>query len=197
MPSGWGGGIQHCFQKSGAKIAWGIGGGLVLPPLRAVASSVTVRFGNHLHPIDSEAMENPYAAPQGEIIHSSSSSAPLTWKQILFSFEGRIPRRQYWAGFGIQMLAVVALTAVFAGVIFNGRGVSDIGAFAVILGLPFLVFLIWVGLAVQVKRWHDRNKSGWWVLVGFIPYIGGIWQIIECGCLRGTEGENRFGSDLT
>jgi uncharacterized membrane protein YhaH (DUF805 family) len=60
-----------------------------------------------------------------------------------------------------------------------------------------LVFLIWVGLAVQVKRWHDRNKSGWWVLVGFIPYIGGIWQIIECGCLRGTEGENRFGSDLT
>ncbi len=142
-------------------------------------------------------MENPYAAPQGEIIHSSSSSVPLTWKQILFSFEGRIPRRQYWAGFGIQMLAVVALTAVFAGVIFNGRGVSDIGAFAVILGLPFLVFLIWVGLAVQVKRWHDRNKSGWWVLVGFIPYIGGIWQIIECGCLRGTEGENRFGSDLT
>lgn len=142
-------------------------------------------------------MENPYAAPRGEIIHPTSTFVPLTWKQILFSFQGRIPRRQYWAGFGIQMLAVVALTAVFAGVIFNGRGVSDIGAFAVILGLPFLVFLIWVGLAVQVKRWHDRNKSGWWVLVGFIPYIGGIWQIIECGCLRGTEGENRFGSDLT
>ena len=142
-------------------------------------------------------MENPYAAPQGEIIHPSSSSTPLTWKQILFSFEGRIPRRQYWAGFGIQMLSVFVLVAVFAGIIFNGRGMGDVSPFAVILAIPFSVFLIWVGLAVQVKRWHDRDKSGWWVLIGFIPYIGGIWQLIECGCLRGTEGSNRFGSDMT
>ena len=142
-------------------------------------------------------MENPYAAPQGEIIHPSSSSTPLTWKQILFSFEGRIPRRQYWAGFGIQMLSVFVLVAVFAGIIFNGRGMGDVSPFAVILAIPFFVFLLWVGLAVQVKRWHDRDKSGWWVLIGFIPYIGGIWQLIECGCLRGTEGSNRFGGDMT
>ena len=103
-------------------------------------------------------MENPYAAPQGEIIHPTSSSAPLTWKQILFSFEGRIPRRQYWAGFGIQMLSVFVLVAVFAGIIFNGRGMGDVGPFAVILGIPFFVFLIWVGLAVQVKRWLLRGN---------------------------------------
>jgi|GEM_PF-3500345 len=39
-------------------------------------------------------MENPYLAPQAEIINPSGTHTPLTWKQILFSFQGRIPRRQ-------------------------------------------------------------------------------------------------------
>lgn len=52
-----------------------------------------------------------------------------------------------------------------------------------------------MALAVGVKRWHDRNKSAWWILIALIPYIGGIWILIECGCLRGTLGPNRFGGD--
>ena len=50
-----------------------------------------------------------------------------------------------------------------------------------------------MSLAIQVKRWHDRNKSGWWVLIGLIPLIGGIWALIETGFLAGDDGENRFG----
>ena len=149
-------------------------------------------------------MENPYAAPQGEIIHPSSSFTPLTWKQILFSFQGRIPRRQYWAGFGIQMLFIfgIALLAGFILPVFrHASGSSESSGVLIGVGgllmIPLLVFGVWSGLAIGVKRWHDRDKSGWWMLIGIIPYIGGIWQLIECGCLRGTEGPNRFGGDPT
>ena len=56
---------------------------------------------------------------------------------------------------------------------------------------------IWISLALQVKRWHDRGKSGWWVLLGCIPYSGAIWSFIELGCLRGTDGPNEYGHDPT
>jgi uncharacterized membrane protein YhaH (DUF805 family) len=153
-------------------------------------------------------MENPYAAPQGEIIHPNAPFTPLTWKQILFSFEGRIPRRQYWGATLIMMLAfaVPAIIAGFLVPIFvfrarpNHAGHLENGAVVIVLVLlliPVVIFAMWAGLAVAVKRWHDRDKSGWWCLIGFIPYIGAIWQFIECGCLRGTEGPNRFGGDPT
>ena len=62
-----------------------------------------------------------------------------------------------------------------------------------VITLIFYIPLMWVSLAVQVKRWHDRNKSGWWVLIGLVPLIGGIWALIENGFLAGDEAENRFG----
>ena len=63
----------------------------------------------------------------------------------------------------------------------------------IVLGV-FYIFLIWIGLALQVKRWHDRDKPGVWVLINFIPFIGGIWALVECGFLPGTPGPNRFGN---
>ena len=137
-------------------------------------------------------MENPYASPQGEIIHPSSSFTPLTWKQILFSFEGRIPRRQYWAVFGIQMgvgLAFVFIAGLIAAAM-NAPGM------AIALLVPYYIASLWVGLAVGVKRCHDRGRSGWFMLLGLVP-IANIWLIIEILCLRGTEGPNQYGGDPT
>ena len=54
--------------------------------------------------------------------------------------------------------------------------------------------LFWSLIAIQVKRWHDRDKSGWWIFINIIPFIG-FWALIENGFLRGTEGKNRFGED--
>ena len=45
--------------------------------------------------------------------------------------------------------------------------------------LALYVPFIWISLAVSVKRWHDRDKSGWWILIGLVPLIGSIWQFIE------------------
>lgn len=137
---------------------------------------------------------NPYQTPQAPAIEFTPGPAvELTWKQILWSFEGRIPRRTYWAGIGIWIGVIVA--AMFVG--------GALGALVktpevmLILLLPLLVLYIWSALALQIKRWHDRNKSGAMVLINLIPYVGGIWTFVECGCLRGTVGANSYGHDPT
>jgi uncharacterized membrane protein YhaH (DUF805 family) len=53
--------------------------------------------------------------------------------------------------------------------------------------------LLWPSIAVQVKRWHDIDMSGWWVLVNFLPFIGPLWAIVMNGFFASTPNENRFG----
>jgi uncharacterized membrane protein YhaH (DUF805 family) len=55
------------------------------------------------------------------------------------------------------------------------------------------LLLVWPAVALSAKRWHDRGKSAWWVLVALIPGIGWLWMLIENGCLPGAKGANRFG----
>ena len=108
---------------------------------------------------------------------------------LLFSFNGRIGRGPYWCVFLIWLV----IYGVLLGVTEASAGSS--GSPNLILALIFLAFAlasIWPMLAVQVKRWHDRNKSGWWVLIAFVPIIGGLWVLVECGCLPGIDEGNRF-----
>ena len=63
------------------------------------------------------------------------------------------------------------------------------GIFALLALIPSVI--------VYIKRFHDRDKSGWWVLIGLIPIIGPIWLLVECGFLKGTPGPNRFGPPVT
>ena len=51
-------------------------------------------------------------------------------------------------------------------------------------------------LSVTCRRLHDTNRSGWFLLLYFIPLIGLIWLLVLC-CLEGMEGENRYGPDPT
>ena len=61
--------------------------------------------------------------------------------------------------------------------------------------LVVTIAVFWSGLAIAAKRWHDRGKSAWWILVAFVPVIGSLWYLIECGFLKGTTGPNAYGSD--
>jgi uncharacterized membrane protein YhaH (DUF805 family) len=60
-----------------------------------------------------------------------------------------------------------------------------------------LILLLWVLLAISIKRWHDRDKPGWWALMGCFPIVGWVWALVEAGCLRGTVGPNHYGPDPT
>lgn len=67
-------------------------------------------------------------------------------------------------------------------------------------GLVTIAGLLWLalyrpGLALSIKRWHDRDKSGWWVLIAFVPLVGPIWALVETGFLEGTKGPNQYGPD--
>ncbi|MGA0609843.1 DUF805 domain-containing protein [Caldimonas sp. KR1-144] len=114
--------------------------------------------------------------------------APMTVPQILFGFKGRIPRKTYW----IWGVVVLVAFSVFASLLLGILGIDEWAA-SVLVNLAIL----WPAFAVSVKRWHDRDKSGWWLLINFIPLVGWIWALVENGFLRGTAGANRFGDDLT
>jgi len=86
-------------------------------------------------------------------------------------------------------MILASFVLMFLVALLTGGNESAISVIMLILYIP----LIWVSLAIQVKRWHDRNKSGWWVLISFVPLIGPIWALIENGFLAGDEAENRFG----
>ena len=55
------------------------------------------------------------------------------------------------------------------------------------------LLLVWPAIAVSAKRWQDRNRAPWWVLVTLIPVIGWFWALIDNGFVKGTPGPNRFG----
>ena len=134
---------------------------------------------------------NPFQAPVSDATTSYDSNqlaAPLTVGEILFSFDGRIGRQTYW-------LASIGTAAVFYGALFL---LVAIGLPEDLVGIAMLIAyipLIWSSLAIQTKRWHDRGKSGLWILVGMVPLIGPIWAFVECGLLAGTPGTNEYGRD--
>ncbi len=118
------------------------------------------------------------------------------WKWLLLSFNGRISRKYYWYTFLLFFVLQMIYMAVFFGTNMSAMQSGDISAMspiAWICALPLAIVYIWMGLAVSIKRWHDRGKSGWWILIGFIPLIGGIWVLVECGFLSGAPGSNQYG----
>jgi len=99
-------------------------------------------------------------------------------------FSGRSRRKEYWMFF----LAYVLILAV-TGILYEiSHVVGGLIAAVVVLGL-FIP-----SLAVQVRRFHDQDKSGWFVLLSIIPYIGGLIVLVFMA-IDGTRGSNRFGED--
>lgn len=132
---------------------------------------------------------------------------------FMFSFEGRFNRARYWGAVGL----------LFVGLIIGILAVALLSSILTVLGygiggIIYIVVMI-SSFAISTKRFHDRNKSGWWSTIQFLPILLSamsalvttssalivvssicstgiaIWFFIELGCLRGTVGSNRFGPD--
>ena len=112
-------------------------------------------------------------------------------KWLLFSFEGRLNRQPYW----IMVILMGLLNGGFQRYLYGYGPMGEPMGGGGMVGLALAILSIWIGFAVQIKRWHDRDKSGWWALLNFVPVLGWIWILVECGFLRGTFGDNRFGRD--
>lgn len=121
------------------------------------------------------------------------------------TFSGRASRSEYWWYYLFHFLVVIAFIVVALGVATASGGVeggvsSTVIAVGVIGGL-FLLATFIPALAVQIRRFHDRNMSGWWylalIILGMVPYVGFIASIaiLVIGVLPGTVGPNKFGPD--
>lgn len=98
-------------------------------------------------------------------------------------FGGRARRKEYW------MFALIALLIAI------GIGVIDVLLRTKgLLGNLFGIAMLLPSLGVTVRRLHDTDRSGWWILIGFVPVIGGIVLLVFM-CLVGTAGSNRYGAD--
>ena len=104
----------------------------------------------------------------------------------LFSINGRLRRKEYFLRFIFFMVGITVL----------GARVENLDENSVLaIGLSFIIIFILVLLFMQdIKRLHDMNKSGWLVLINFIPIINLVFMIYLL-LNPGTDGENRFGED--
>jgi uncharacterized membrane protein YhaH (DUF805 family) len=120
------------------------------------------------------------------------------YKKVVFenyaNFKGRARRSEYWyfalANGLISILLIVVGVAI--GSIFGDALTGGIIGY-VFFGLYTLATIL-PGLGVVVRRLHDVGKSGWFYLVAFIPFIGGIWILILF-CTEGNRGQNQYGPD--
>ena len=108
---------------------------------------------------------------------------------LLWSFNGRINRARFWLGILltslIPLLAIATLVALETG----SKGLGRAAENPVIL----LACVVWAiaFLAIHVKRLRDLDKSGWWVLLLFVPAVN-LGLFIVCACIAGTVGPNAY-----
>jgi uncharacterized membrane protein YhaH (DUF805 family) len=115
---------------------------------------------------------------------------------------GRATRRRYWAVY-FALFAFLAMQFASAS-LFSAAGQERealgpddsplAGALFLLLSIPAGLLLAWIHVVTTVRRYHDRGKSGVWMLLLFIP-VASFVVLIECGFLPGTPGPNEFGPD--
>jgi uncharacterized membrane protein YhaH (DUF805 family) len=115
-------------------------------------------------------------------------------------FSGRARRREYWMFVLVNVVIVIVLSLLDTLLGTGGfRTMSGGGSFyaanslGLLSGLYSLAVLL-PTIAVTVRRLHDTDRTGWWILLGFIPIIGGIVLLVFY-VLEGTRGPNRYGPD--
>jgi len=117
---------------------------------------------------------------------------------LLWSYDGRIGRARFWLGVVLVVLMSIALGVVaglFGIPLDTGTGpqAEEIGVGGALYLLIAFIVVAYSQLAVYAKRFHDRGKSAWWVLIAFVPVIGFFWVLIELGMLPGDPGPNAYG----
>lgn len=149
----------------------------------------------------------------------------MDWN-FFFGFEGRINRARFWRvlllNFVCTMIFMMVVPLSIGGSFYNAdpKWAKPL-TLALLCGTmgPAFIISMWCFAATSIKRLHDLNKSGWWMLlffvvpslldklwtwldlptgafiVGLIEFGLSVWCFVEIFCLKGTKGPNRFGSD--
>ena len=138
--------------------------------------------------------------------------------EFMLGASGRINRAKYW-----KSILIYCFAGLLVGVILMTAAGLAAPLFIIALVVVLIPWLIW-GFAIHTERLHDRNKSARWLVAFFLapgvvghladmPLLHGVaafvlhyilalaacaltvWGFVEIGCLRGTEGPNRYGAN--
>ena len=104
-------------------------------------------------------------------------------------FSGRARRAEYWWFYLLVIIGYVVATIVDS-LLGLDQTVGPYGTTTLVLLLAMLL----PSIAAGVRRLHDTDRSGWWMLIALIPLVGAIVLLVFF-VLEGTQGENRFGPD--
>ncbi|HEX5262965.1 MAG TPA: DUF805 domain-containing protein [Phenylobacterium sp.] len=109
------------------------------------------------------------------------------------TFTGRARRTEYWL-FWLFTFVVEMVVGGLTGSFSHGIEYMTTVSFGLMLYLVVALALIVPSLAVAVRRLHDTNRSGWWVLIGLLPVLGALVLLVFM-VLPGTVGANSYGED--
>ncbi len=115
------------------------------------------------------------------------------WKTVVLQryakFDGRASRAEFW-WYALATWLMYGIGWIVTGILFAVA--TALGVIGVILMIGLYVALIVPSVAVGIRRLHDTNKSGWWMLIGLIPF-GGLVLLVFL-ILEGTNGPNDHGA---
>lgn len=131
-------------------------------------------------------------------VHWGSSRMHLNIKNILFSLSGRIPRSAFWISLWILMCLNYKISYGAHEVLLHSLSGLEIPLFGypkIAIWIAWSIAHFWIFLSIFVKRLHDCSKSGYWLFVMLIPFLGPLILIGYLGFVRGNDGENQYGDD--
>ena len=102
-------------------------------------------------------------------------------------FGGRSRRKEYWYFVLFSVIVSLVLSAIDA-LLGTFSSSTNVGLLGGIYGLAIIV----PSIAVSVRRLHDIDRTGWWILINLVPIVGSIVLLVFY-VLDGTPGQNRFG----
>jgi uncharacterized membrane protein YhaH (DUF805 family) len=106
--------------------------------------------------------------------------------QQYVGFTGRARRSEYW-----WFVLFTILVSIVASVLDSILGTMDDETRAGLIGAIASLALLLPSLAVAIRRLHDTSRSGWWILIGLIPFVG--WIILIVFYVQDSHGDNKYG----
>lgn len=123
------------------------------------------------------------------------------WKKVVFdnfaNFSGRARRKEYWSFQLVNVLLLVIPYILLIMSLFNSQATGSLDTLGVIACLCLVIFALVITIpsfAVLVRRLHDTDRSGWYFLMGLIPFVGGL-ILLYFYFSEGTAGRNNYGND--
>ena len=115
-------------------------------------------------------------------------------KENYSNFSGRARRKEFWMWYLFYVIVLI-VAMILDGVLGTGFeiGYGATTPYGWVYTIAVLAHLI-PGLAVNVRRLHDVGKSGWFLFIALIPFVGAIWLLI-LSCSDGESGDNAYGSN--